>query len=146
MADKMPQNYSNHRRFVPLYHFVLSLLLVLNLGWTVWRLIRQFSAETVFGLLLAIALVIMFYYVRGFPLAVQDRLIRLEERLRLQEVLPEELRVHITDLTTDQLIGLRFASDEEVPKLVPEIFEGKLGGREEIKKKVESWRPDYSRC
>ena len=97
------------------------------------------------NLLLAFGLGILFLYARTFPLAAQDRLIRLEERLRLAELLPEDLRGRIGDLKEGQLIGLRFASDEEVPDLVRQVLDGKLNGREDIKKAIKTWRPDNFR-
>lgn len=146
MSDTTPQTYANHARFVPLYHYVLSGLLLLNLIWAGWRLFRDRSLHGVAGVLLAVALVIMFYYTRAFALAVQDRLIRLEMRLRLGGILPEDLRGRIDELTPDHLIGLRFASDAEMPDLVREVLAGKLVKRSEIKRRVRDWQPDDYRC
>ena len=146
MAETRPQSFSNHARFVPLYHFVLSALLLANLVWAGWRLFKAFSIDQLFTFVVAVALVLFFYYARSFPLHVQDRLIRLEERLRLAEALPAELRSRIPELTPGQLIGLRFAPDEELVELVPRVLDGELKGRNQIKKAVRSWRPDYYRC
>jgi hypothetical protein len=146
MADTKPQNFSNHRRFVPLYHFVLSLILLINLVWTGWGFFKSPSGGALVGLVLAVGLLLLFYYARGFALAVQDRLIRLEERLRMQEVLPDDLKGRIMELSPGHLIGLRFAPDEELPGLVREVLDGKLEGREAIKKKVKSWRADHYRA
>ncbi len=146
MAEKKPQTYANHLRFVPLFHYVLSLLLLVNLGWAGWRLFRGRSLGDVVALLTAVALVLLFYYARDFPLRVQDRLIRLEERLRLAQVLPAELRERIAELTPEQLIALRFAADEELAELVPRVLDGGLRGRTEIKKAIKHWRPDDYRC
>ena len=146
MAETKSQSYANHLQFVPLYHFVLALLLVVNLGWSGWRLWRDPSSATGMGLLLAVALVLLFYFARAFPLNVQDRLIRLEERLRLAEVLPSEQTGRIGELSPDQLIGLRFAPDEELAELVPRVLAGELADRKAIKKAIKSWRPDHYRC
>ena len=146
MADKQPQNFSNHARFVPLYHFVLSLILLINLGLAGWRLYKDFSGTSLFGLVLALGLILLYYYSRAFPLAVQDRLIRLEERIRLREVLPEELKDRVLEISPDNLIGLRFASDEELPGLVRQVLDGSLDGRLAIKKRVENWREDHYRA
>ena len=145
MAEKESQNLANHGRFVPFYHFVISLIVLINLGWSIWKLIADFSGDRVIGFLVAVALVGIFWYSRIFPLAVQDRVIRLEMRLRLQEVLPKELRGRIAELEPGQLIGLRFASDEELPDLVSEVLAGSLQ-RGEIKKRIKDWQADTLRC
>lgn len=145
MAEKKPQTLANHRRIVPMYHVVLFLILVANLLWSGWLLFRNPDAAAVMQLLMAIAFIIFFLYARLFPLAAQDRLIRLEERLRLAEILPDDLKARIGELTEDQLIALRFASDGEVADLVRQVLDGKLSGRERIKKSIKTWRPDTFR-
>ena len=141
-----PQNLGNHRRYVPLYHYLLALLVLINLFWAGRNLYDTPDLPGVFNLLLAIAIVLIFYYARAFPLAVQDRLIRLEERLRLRDVLPAELHGRIQEISADQLIGMRFASDAELPDLTRKMLAGNLGGREEVKKKIREWRADDCRC
>jgi len=145
MAETKPQSYANHRRLVPMYHIVLFLILVANLVWSAWHIYKQPGTASAMGLLVAIGLVILFLYARVFALAAQDRLIRLEERLRLAEILPEDLKGRIGEIKEGQLIGLRFASDAEVPDLVRRILDGTLTGREDIKKAVKTWRPDTFR-
>lgn len=145
MADAKSQNFSNHRRFVPMYHFVLFLILVVNLIWSCWHLYQHPGMAATVNLLVAIGLGILFLYARTFALAAQDRLIRLEERLRLAEILPEDLRGRIGELKEGHLIGLRFAPDDEVPDLVRQVLDGSLKGREEIKKAIKNWRPDTFR-
>jgi hypothetical protein len=95
-------------------------------------------------ILLAVACVVLVVKVRLYSLKVQDRVIRLEERLRLTQLLPEPLRSRIPELTESQLCGLRFASDAEVPKLVERALNEKLS-RTDIKKSIKTWRPDYWR-
>jgi len=146
MAERPPQNYANHRRFVPLYHFVLFGILVVNLLWCVLGAARAFSFASAWGVVMALALLVMFFYMRLFPLTVQDRVIRLEMRLRLKEILPGELRGRIGELTPSQLIGLRFASDAELPELVREVLTNDIGEREVIKRKVRDWQADHLRC
>jgi len=146
MAERPPQNYANHRRFVPLYHFVLFGILVVNLLWCVLGAARAFSLASAWGVVMALALLVMFFYMRLFPLTVQDRVIRLEMRLRLKEILPGELRGRIGELTPSQLIGLRFASDAELPELVREVLTNDIGEREVIKRKVRDWQADHLRC
>ncbi len=143
---KPKQTYATHRRFVPLYHYLTASLLFVFLLWSLWRLFRAFGVHSLMQVVLAVALALLFYYARGFALAVQDRLIRLEMRLRLREVLPPDLASRVLEITPSQLIGLRFASDGELPGLVREVLDGKLAGREEIKKRIRDWQPDEYRA
>lgn len=140
----MAQSFENHARYVPLYHFVLSLMILVYLGHAIWSLVKGTGGAM--SVLLGVILVLLFYYTRGFPLAVQDRLIRLEMRLRLREVLPETLHGRILDITPDQLIGLRFASDAELPELVGRVLDGSLAKRREIKQAIRDWQADEYRC
>src|SRR5262245_2320796 len=99
MAEQARQSYANHFRFVPPFHFVLSAILVVNLVWCVYRAIVAFSWPTLLAALMGFAFVLMFVYIRTFPLTVQNRLIRLEMRLRLERLLPAELNARIPELT-----------------------------------------------
>lgn len=146
MSETVAQNYKNHRRFVPLYHFVLFGILVLNLLWTVVRTVRAFSLETVWGVVMAMALLVIFFYLRTFALTVQDRVIRDEMRLRLKDVLPAELRSRILELQPGQLIALRFASDGEMADLVREVLSSNIEDRDVIKRKIRDWQADHLRC
>ena len=147
MREKLPpQNYANHRRFVPLYHFVLFGVLVVNLLWSVVRAVRGVSFESVWNVVMALALLAMFFFLRIFPLRVQDRVIRLEMRLRLRQLLPPDLAPRIPELSPSQLIGLRFASDAELPDLVRETLTNGIEEREVIKRKVRDWQADHLRC
>ena len=143
--SRSPQNFKNHAKMVPGYHYVASLLLIALLIRAVIGVIREPSVDTAMGLVLVAALLLIGFYARTFALGVQDRVIRLEERLRLEKVLPEELRERIPELTTDQLIGLRFAPREEVETLTRRILAGELRGRKQIKVAVENWRADHQR-
>ncbi len=145
MAQKQPQNYKNHRRYVVGYHVVAFLILLINLVWSVYRVIAVISTGTVITAVLAIGLILVFYYARVFAMAVQDRLIRLEERLRFARLLPEDLQSKIDDFTAGQLIGLRFASDEELPELARKVVDENIQNREDIKKLIKNWRADYQR-
>jgi uncharacterized protein DUF6526 len=146
MSETAPQTYATHRRFVPAFHFLTFGILVINLVWRVWQAFRFFSFESALGVALAVALVLLAWYTRTFALTVQDRVIRLEERLRLERLLPADLRDRCAGLTRSQLIALRFASDEELPELVRAILAGTITGREEIKKSVRNWRADDLRA
>jgi len=151
MAEKKPQTFANHARFDPPFHFFVLPIFLLGL---ILSLIHFFAHITHGGfrdhfhafllILLALALLILALKVRLYTLRVQDRVIRLEERLRLTQLLSEPLRSRIPQLTEDQLIGLRFASDAEVAKLVERALNEKLS-RKEIKQAIQTWRPDYWR-
>ncbi len=145
MSDE-PQTYQNHRRMVPGFHFVTTGLLVVYLAWAVYRLVTDPSVDHVMNLALVAALVLMFWYVRVFPLTVQNRVIRLEERLRMERLLPPELQGEIDRLRLSQLIALRFASDEELPELAAAVLRGELQDPEEIKRKIRVWKADHLRA
>jgi hypothetical protein len=151
MAETQPQSFANHTRFDPLFHFFLAPVFILgvilalihffaHLGEGSFR--DDFHAGLI--ILLAVALLVLVTKTRLYALKVQDRVIRLEERLRLTQLLPEPLRSRIPELTEDQLIGLRFASDAEVQKLVERTLSEKLS-RKQIKQAIVNWRPDHWR-
>jgi len=146
MAQAHPQNYANHRRFIPLYHFVTFGIFVVNLIYALYRAVRAFSFETVLGVAVAFALLCVFFFARIFALTVQDRVIRLEMRLRLAQILPPDLRTRIDELDRDQFIALRFASDAEMADLVRETLTNQIRNRDEIKKRIKDWQADYFRC
>lgn len=141
------QNFKNHGRFVPLYHFFALPMLVINFGWSIYRWIAAgFSIGGLEWVLTSAALFLGVVYPRLFALSVQDRVIRLEERLRYERVLPEELRWRADELTVNQFVSLRFASDEELGKLMQKVLDGKLAERKRIKQLINKWRPDYLRA
>ena len=141
-----PQNFQNHAKLVPLFHFFVLPVFGINVVWSIVHCVRHFSLGSAFGVLLALAFALGALYARLFALAVQDRVIRLEMRLRLQELLPAELRVRIPEFTAGQLIALRFASDGELPALARKVLDEKLTDRKAIKKMVQKWEPDYLRA
>jgi hypothetical protein len=151
MSDSAPQSFASHRRYVPLYHFVASLLLLINLGWAGVRIYHARSGgrfdviNGVVELLLAVALIIIWAYLRIFPLGVQDRIIRLEMRLRLAELLSADLRTRIGELSAKQLIALRFASDAELPALTRKVLDERIDNQDAIKRLIQSWQPDSQR-
>ena len=146
MAQAKPQSFENHTRIVPAYHMVAFPILAINLLWSLYRVIRNFSADAVVGLLLAFALVIIFLFARLFTLTVQDRVIRLEMRLRLERLLPADLQPRIQDLTVSQLVALRFASDEELPALTRRVLTENITDRKVIKQMIQKWNPDNLRA
>lgn len=140
------QNFENHTRLVPAFHFVVLPIFLLNFVWSAERVIHSFSMGTVVSLLVSIALVLLAFTARIFALTVQDRVIRLETRLRMQQVLPADLRVRIPEFTVDQLVSLRFASDAELPALARKVLDEKLMDRKAIKKMIHDWQPDLLRA
>jgi hypothetical protein len=141
------QNLTNHGKFVPAFHFFAVPVMVANFIVAIVRLWTVgFSFATVFGVIVAAALVIVTFEARLFALAVQDRVIRLEERLRYEKVLPEELRWRADELTVNQFVALRFASDDELAALMRKVLDEKLEQRKAIKQQIKSWRPDYLRA
>lgn len=140
MAD--PQNFANHRKFVPMFHYVAAPILLGNVLVHGYDAVRGPALGTVWALLVAIALLIGLFSARVFALAAQDRVIRLEERLRMREVLPADLQARIPEITREQIIGLRFASDEELPALVAQVLRDGIQKRDEVKKLVKHWRAD----
>jgi len=151
MAEKTPQTYANHARFDPAFHFflvpVFGLGLILSLIHFFYHFRESDLRDNIHSFLLivlAVAFVTAVLKMRLYSLKVQDRIIRLEERLRLTQLLTEPLRSRMPELTEDQLIGIRFASDAEVPKLVERSLNEKLS-RKDIKKAIQNWRADYWR-
>jgi len=140
------QNFENHAKFVPAFHFFVVPILLLNVVWSIVRVVRDFSFATIVSLLVAIALLLLAFTARIFALTVQDRLIRLEMRLRLQQVLPPDTRARIPEFTVGQLISLRFASDAELPELARKVLDEKLADRKAIKRLIRDWQPDLLRA
>jgi hypothetical protein len=139
------QSFKNHGKFVPLYHFFALPVLIINFVVQLYWWIKLGLAHF-FPVLVAAALFLGVLYARLFALAVQDRLIRLEEKLRYERVLPEELRWRADELTVDQFVSLRFASDEELPQLMQKVLDEKLTKRKTIKALIKNWKPDYLRA
>jgi hypothetical protein len=138
------QNFKNHARTDPIYHFALSFIFLLNL---IFCIVNFFRAESWFNgwlIVVAIGLILLVSKTRSYPLKAQDRIIRLEERLRLTLLLPETLRPRISELSESQLIGLRFASDEELPVLAAQALNEHLTSKQ-IKQRIVHWRPDHFR-
>jgi Family of unknown function (DUF6526) len=121
-------------------------VLVLNVGWEIHRVVVAPSGGSVKALLVALALLLAALYARMFALAVQDRLIRLEMQLRLQGLLPVELRPRISEFTVNQLVALRFASDAELPALAGKVLAENLQGRKAIKRMIQNWQADELRA
>ncbi len=145
MAETTAQSYQHHRRYVPGFHYVtFGALAVTTIYWAV-RTVTAFSLDHVALLVMGVAVILLFLYTRAFATRNQDRTIRLEEQVRLEKLLPPELVPRISELTTAQLVAIRFAADDEVEQLVRAVLTEELSDREEIKRRVRTWRPDYQR-
>lgn len=141
------QNFANHSKYFPLFHFFVLPILLINLGVQIyWLTVFWITFSGVFGVLLALALILGFLCARRFALSVQDRVIRLEERLRYQRLLPADLQPRIEEFTVAQLVSLRFASDSELPALARKVLDEKMQERKAIKQLVKNWKPDYLRA
>jgi hypothetical protein len=144
LSETTPQNLKNHARVDPLYHYVLGGLLFVAFVHSVMIVVHHPDPVSLTLLVTTFALLIMCYKLRAYPLRVQDRVIRLEERLRLMTILPPLLHHRIAELSVSQLVALRFASDKELMALTARVLEEKLDARQ-IKAAIVEWRPDYFR-
>jgi hypothetical protein len=141
------QNFSNHVRFLPPFHFFVVPVLLINFFWSSYRWKTSgFSVDGFEYVVVAAALALGFVSVRRMALSVQDRVIRLEERLRYERLLPADLKPRIGEFTVSQFVSLRFAGDAELPALARKVLDEKLDQRKAIKQLVKNWRPDYLRA
>jgi Family of unknown function (DUF6526) len=152
MADQPAQNFQNHTKYDPPFHFVLVPIFLFNLLARITELVRHLIngdtagwMQLTGGIVIAFGLLLLVFKTRIYSLKVQDRVIRLEERLRLASVLPEPMRARIPELTVSQLVALRFAPDEELTELVRTTLEKKLAAKD-IKQGIRNWRPDHFRA
>jgi uncharacterized membrane protein YciS (DUF1049 family) len=145
MAETDPQSLDNHRRIIPIYLAVLGIF-ALNTIWSLYRLVRVPSIDTLLAVLMAVSFVLLGLYARRFALTVQDRVIRLEMQLRLRGLLPPDLQSRIPELTRRQLIALRFASDEELPDLCRAVLKDNITEGKAIKKMIKNWNADHLRA
>ncbi len=145
MPKTKQQSYSNHVRFDPIFHFFLLPVLLITLIATIVHLARHPHFWSAWFVVLAFALIVMAGKGgRANALKAQDRVIRLEERMRLATLLPQPLSARVWELQESQLIALRFASDAEAPALVERTLNEKLTPKQ-IKQAIQNWRPDYFR-
>lgn len=146
MADSQKQTYANHVRRTPLYYNLAGLILAVNILWSGYRFVGAPSADTTITFLTALAILIAAFAARTQTLTVQNRVIRLEQRLRFHERLPAELADRAAQLPLDQIIALRFASDAELPVLVNEALSGRLSDAKAIKQRIQDWQGDFLRA
>ena len=144
MSEKKPQNYKNHAKFVPVFHYIALPLLLINFVSALLRLTQDINFYTLNDLGLAVALITVAVFTRLFALKAQDRVIRLEEQLRIQALLPDALKTDAGRLTMGQIVALRFASDEELAELTQDALDHNTSPNA-LKQAVKNWRPDYNR-
>jgi len=144
MADASPQSFSHHTRLDPIFHFFVLPVFAITWLLSIVHLVRRPGLHSAWLVVVMIAALAVIFKVRLYPLKVQDRVIRLEERLRLMTLLDSAVRPRIPEFTEAQLIALRFASDEELPALAARALNEKLAGPD-IKKAIRQWRPDHWR-
>ena len=145
MADQV-QSFKSHTRWLPPYHFFIMPVLLINLINSLRHVVQAPTLHYAWEVVFAVALLMLGLFSRVMTLTVQDRVIRLEERLRLRQALPPDLHGQIDSLSHRQLVALRFASDAELPDLVRAIAAGQLTAPKDIKMRVKSWRPDWLRA
>jgi hypothetical protein len=144
MANATTQSFANHARLDPPFHYVLAPIALAAIVLSIILLVRQPGMGSILGVLLSVGLFMLGAKARSYALKAQDRVIRLEERLRLSMLLPETARMRIAELTEPQLIALRFASDAELPALAMRALNEGLTSKQ-IKSSIQSWRADYFR-
>jgi hypothetical protein len=141
------QNFANHVRWVPGFHYFVMPVMALNFAWSIYRWkVAGFSPDGFVGVLTAAALFMLMFYARIFALKVQDRVIRLEERMRLEKLLPADLKPRIEEFTSGQLVAMRFACDAELPAIARKVLTENIRTGKTIKQMVQNWRPDYLRA
>ena len=146
MRDPRTQNYANHRRYFPLFHYFALPIATVNVLVAGIAAVRERTPIAIWSLIFALGVVGAFLAFRTMVLVVQSRIIRLEERLRLAIVLPDHLRARVPELRLSQLVGLRFASDGELPSLVERCLRGELETSDDVKRAITNWRPDFLRA
>ena len=139
------QSYASHRRYLPAHHFIAQPIVIAWFFYQVGRFLDLRTFDAAMMMLLGLGLVVFTFTSRLMSLTAQNRVIRLEERLRLMRLMPAEEHARIDDLKTRQLVGLRFASDSEVVDLARRCLSGELDSASAVKKEVKVWKPDYLR-
>lgn len=146
MPNVPPQDFKTHRRWVPAYHFFAVPILLANVVLAAWHAVRIPTRWNIWTALVALAVFTGVLFLRVMANTVQDRVIRLEMRLRLKQALTGAMAARIDDLTRKQYVGLRFASDAELPGLVERCLSGELTTDEQIKKQIKTWQADWFRA
>jgi hypothetical protein len=146
MSDQAPQSFQNHARILPAYHYVAFPLFGVNFFWTLYQAVVHFSWAALVNFVLAVALMLLFFLSRVMAITVQDRVIRMEMRLRMRDVLPPDLQRRINEFSVKQLVALRFAGDDELADLARRVLDEKLEDQKSIKRLVKNWQADHLRA
>ncbi|HSL72175.1 MAG TPA: DUF6526 family protein [Longimicrobiales bacterium] len=146
MSSPKPQSFENHARIVPLYHGFATPIFAANVIWWVYRCLTAFSGDALMALLLGLAILTLHVYARVFALTVQDRVIRLEMKFRIQELLPPEVARRFDEFTVKQLVALRFAGDSELAALAAKVLSDRTDDPKAIKRMVKDWQADHLRA
>jgi hypothetical protein len=146
MAQKSPQTFENHARVIPAYHYVALPLFVINFFYALYTTVTAFSWGNLVAFGVSLALILLFFIARVMALTVQDRVIRLEETLRMRALFPADLQSRIGELTVKQMVALRFASDGELADLTRKVLDERIQDQKVIKKLVRDWRADFQRA
>jgi uncharacterized membrane protein YciS (DUF1049 family) len=144
MSDSK-QSFAHHAKMVPMYHYWAFGMLFVPTLYFAFMAVTDFSLNRLMVVIFAGGIILAAFFARLFPLGVQDRVIRLEERLRMERVLPDELRNRANEVSTDLLVGLRFAPDEELTELTRQVLDGGLSDRKAVKQAIKNWRADHQR-
>ena len=140
-----PQTFANHTRWQPPLHFFVLPVMLINVFWAVIVFVKDPNWNSGWWIIVSLALLVLVFFVRLNPLKAQDRIIRLEERLRYQQVLSPALLQQANALKPGQIIALRFAGDDELEELVSAVLAGKFSKNSEIKRAIKGWRADTFR-
>lgn len=146
MPTSTAQTLKNHARLVPPFHLFVLPVLAVNAVSAIIHAFQEPSYATILGAFVGAALLTLALFARVFALTVQDRVIRMEMRFRLRELLPPDLIPRIPEFTVDQLVALRFASDAELPSLARRVLDERLRDRKAIKQLVKDWQGDFLRA
>jgi hypothetical protein len=141
------QSFQSHAKWVLPFHFFVLPVLLINLGFSIyWCVKASFTVSGMLSVVVAAALLFGMVMARAMAMKVQDRVIRIEERIRFERLLPADMHARIGEFTIDQLVALRFASNAELPELARRVLEEKVSDRRAIKQMIKTWRPDSARA
>lgn len=128
------------------FHFVAGPILLINFVYAIVLVVKDTTWDNIDGALVGFALLVLFFTARVFATTVQDRVIRLEEQLRFERLLPDDLRLRIPEFTRGQYVALRFASDGELAMLARTVLDQRITDQGAIKQMVKEWRADHLRA
>ena len=139
------QNFANHTRWHPPFHFFVLPVMLINFFWSIVTFVKAPDRNSGWWIVVSLALAMLTLFARTNSLKIQNRLIRLEEKLRYQQLLSPALAQQCETLTPGQVIALRFAGDDELGNLAGSVVAGKLTQPKEIKQAIKNWRADTFR-